>query len=137
MDSITCRSINRGSCPGRTTSVHDFQIEAINVGCGELNGATHARASISPRVAVAVVGRGAGYERSENRVDDGTSARVWPGLEASVSDVLLINELELLGKVVAGPMRGLADSERESDVLQPGRRNTYSTPFDPNEGKDC
>lgn len=52
----------------------------------DINGAAYARAAIRSIVAVAMSARGAVLERRESRVDDAVSFRVFPGLEASISD---------------------------------------------------
>lgn len=101
----------------------------------DINGATHARAAIRPIVAVEMNTRGAALERREDCVDDALSVRVWPGLEADVSDIGDTLEAELLSKEVAGLVRSVGDIERESDVVQPARGGTVKLPITPNEGE--
>jgi len=51
-------------------------------------------------------------------MNHGVSIRIWARLEASVTNVGLANEIELLSKVVARTVRGIRDGDGEGYVCE-------------------
>lgn len=99
MHLLACGAINYYcAIPRCALGVVNLKPKSICVWCGELHAAVHAWTSIGAIVAVAVNGGRAVDETGEDGMDDGFSIRVWAGLETSVTDVRLANEIELLGK---------------------------------------
>lgn len=134
---LACHGVDQGAPPGRAADVLDLQVVGVGVVSEDVDGAAHAGATIGARVAVGVVSRGAALERGEGRVDDFVSARVWAGLEASVSDFFDVMEVELLGKIVACLVGGFGDVEGESDVVESVSGSTGKPPLvsDESEGE--
>lgn len=70
-------------------------------------------------MAVAVNGGRTVDETGEDGIDDGFSIRVWARLETSITDVGLANEIELLGKVVAGAVGAFAMEMGKAMSIRP------------------
>ena len=57
-------------------------------------------------------------EAGECGMDDGIEIRVGARLETSVTDIGLANEIELLGKIIAGFVGGICDGEWERNTSE-------------------
>ena len=57
-------------------------------------------------------------EAGEGSMDDWGTTRVRVRLETGITNIGLPNEMELLGKIVAGFVRGVGDGEWECNICE-------------------
>lgn len=112
-------AFNYRPTPCVATSIDDLNPKFICVRCDEIHSAAYAGTTVSTVMAVRVVMGSAIDEAGECGMDDGIAIRVGARLETSVTDIRLANEVELLGKIIAGSVGGVCDGEWERNSSEP------------------
>lgn len=111
-------SIDRDAHPCPVHCILDLEMVLSTVYTIPLDATGHAGTAVCSRSAVAVVGNSPIDEAGEDGVEDGLTAAVGSGLDASVFDVLLTHEAELLRKVVAGNVVYVNNGDWEGHVRE-------------------